>query len=218
MASERPKFLRVGPVHFQPLEWELENARSFIRGAAINAGCGFRDITSLLCDMGAASVVNADLWLPKSGLAVSCNLELLPFANEQFDTVLCNAVLEHVASLEGVMKELVRVLRPGGHMVLSIPFLQPYHAAPRDFRRFTREGMMRLGEQFALETIAIYPVHTIAQTLGWILWEYLLERGNPILKAVFWPMIWAATRYSCRSDISCFRSANTFQGVYTKAR
>jgi hypothetical protein len=102
-------------------------------------------------------------------------------------------------------------------MILAIPFLQPYHASPTDFRRFTREGMKQLGDQFALETIAIYPVHTIAQTLGWILWEYLLERNNPVLMALFWPMIWAGTRYSCRSDVSRFRSANTFQGVYVKA-
>jgi|ERR1035437_300327 SAM-dependent methyltransferase len=217
MGKEGIEFWRVGPVHFQPLEWELENVSSFIRGSVVNAGCGYRDITSLLLKMGATSVVNADLWLPRTHLAVSCNLELLPFANHQFDTVLCNAVLEHVNSLDGVMKELVRVLRPGGHMILAIPFLQPYHASPTDFRRFTREGMKQLGDQFALETIAIYPVHTIAQTLGWILWEYLLERNNPVLMALFWPMIWAGTRYSCRSDVSRFRSANTFQGVYVKA-
>jgi hypothetical protein len=98
-----------------------------------------------------------------------------------------------------------------------IPFLQPYHEAPTDFRRYTREGMRQLGDRYGLETVALYPVHTIAQTLGWILWEYLLERDNSALQAVFWPFIWLATRWSCRSDLARSRTANAFQSVYLKS-
>ncbi len=214
----RPKmaFARVGPVHFQPLELELQHLGAFIRGAVINAGCGQRDISPLLSKMGATSVVNAD-FCDLRAPGVRCDLEMLPFGDRLFDTVLCNAVLEHVNSLEGVMKELVRVLRPGGHMILAIPFLQPFHQAPTDFRRFTSDGMRQLGDHYGLRTVAVYPVHTIAQTLGWISWEYLIERDNPFLKAVFWPLIWAATRYNYRTNIANFRTANTLQGVYTKS-
>jgi len=216
MATIGGSFARVGPVHFQPLELELEHLKPFVKGAVVNAGCGYRDITPLLLQMGATSVVNVDLTLPWTQFAVRGNLEMLPFASDRFDTVLCNAVLEHVKSLDGVMEELARVLRPGGHLILAIPFLQPYHEAPTDFRRFTREGMKQLGDRFALRTVALYPVHTIAQTLGWILWEHLVERDSRILKALCWPIIWTATRYNFRSDLVHSRTANTFQGVYTK--
>ena len=208
-------FLRLGPVHFQPLEWELEAVRAYFRGKVLNAGCGLRDITPLLATLGAESVVNADLLTNIHG-AVICNLASLPFNDGLFDSVLCNAVLEHVDSLEAVMEELLRVLRPGGHLILVIPFLQPYHEAPRDFRRYTGEGMKQLGDKYGLKTVAVYPVHTIAQTLGWILWEYLLERGSTPFKAVGWPLIWLATRWSCRSDLSRSRTANAFQSVYLK--
>jgi ubiquinone/menaquinone biosynthesis C-methylase UbiE len=166
--------------------------------------------------MGAVSVVNVDLATNIRG-AVLSDLDTLPFASNRFDTVICNAVLEHVSSIETVMAELRRVLRPGGHMIVAIPFLQPYHEAPTDFRRFTYEGMKQLGQTHGLDPVEIFPVHTIAQTLGWVFWEYLVEKNNPVLKRIFWPIIWAATRYSYKSDLQCVRSANTFQAVYRKS-
>jgi SAM-dependent methyltransferase len=45
----------------------------------------------------------------------------LPFASGAFDRVLCSEVLEHVLNPESVVRELRRVLRPGGHAVVSVP-------------------------------------------------------------------------------------------------
>lgn len=216
MASSSLYYARVGPVHFQPLEWELAPVRDHIRGDLLNAGCGDRDISSALCRMGAATVTNVDLRteIPR---AVRGSLDRLPFADESFDTVLCNAVLEHVEPIDAVMAELVRVLRSGGRMILAIPFLQPFHESPNDFRRYTAEGMRQLGETHGLRMIAIRPVHSIAQTLGWILWEYLNETDARLLLAVCWPLIWLATRLNCRSNPLALRSANTLQAVYERA-
>lgn len=216
MARSSLYYARVGPVHFQPLEWELAPVRDYIRGDLLNAGCGDRDISSSLRRMGAATVTNVDLRtrIPR---AVRSSLDRLPFADESFDTVLCNAVLEHVERIDAVMAELVRVLRSGGRMILAIPFLQPFHESPNDFRRYTAEGMRQLGETHGLRMIAIRPVHSIAQTLGWILWEYLNETNARLLLAVCWPLIWLATRLNCRSNPLALRSANTLQALYERA-
>ena len=209
-------YARVGPVHFQPLEWELAPVRKYMRGDLLNAGCGDRDISGILRTMGAATVTNVDIQsnIPQ---AVLSSLDRMPFADLSFDTILCNAVLEHVESIDGVMAELVRVLRGGGRMIISIPFLQPFHESPSDFRRYTAEGMRQLGEAHGLRMIAIRPVHSIAQTLGWIVWEYLNEIDARLRKAICWPIIWLATRWSCRGNQRALRSANTLQAVYEKA-
>jgi SAM-dependent methyltransferase len=210
-----PRFLRIGPVHFQPLEWELEPLRMYFGGRTLNAGCGNRDITQTLRGFGATEVVNYDI-ASEILNAVIGPLEKMPFAAAEFDSILCNAVLEHVEAPEPVIREMVRVLRPGGHLVVAIPFLQPFHSCPGDFRRCTIEGMRRLGTASGLEVVAIYPTHTIAQTLGWIIWDYLKEKKSRLRKAILYPLLWCFTRYCCRTDSSLTGTANTFQAAYRK--
>jgi SAM-dependent methyltransferase len=210
-----PRFARHGPIHFQPIEWELAPMAPYLKGRTLNAGCGNRDISETLSGFGATEVVNYDIASEIRG-AVIGPLEMMPFASAEFDSILCNAVLEHVEAPEPVRREMVRVLRPGGHLVVAIPFLQPFHPCPGDFRRYTKEGMRRLGVESGLEVIAIYPTHTIAQTLGWILWEYLGEKKSRVRKMILFPLLWCVTRYCYRTDSSLVGTANTFQAVYRK--
>ncbi len=213
-AIARPNFARVGPVHFQPLEWELEPVLEFMHGRLLNAGCGNRDLVGLFRANGISEVVNYDI---SSSLpdAICGSLEQMPFGDKSFDSILCNAVLEHVVYIDEVMNELARVLRVGGHAVISIPFLQPFHACPTDFRRFTGDGMRQLATSRGLEVVAVYPVHSITQTVCWIIWQHLLEKKSP-LRNLAYPILWAATRFHCRSDHSTVTVANTFQMVCRK--
>jgi SAM-dependent methyltransferase len=210
-----PRFARIGPVHFQPLEWELGTLRDYFGGRTLNAGCGNRDIAETLKGFGAAEVVNYDI-ASEIPDALIGPLEKMPFKTAEFDSILCNAVLEHVEAPEQVMREMIRVLRPGGHLVVAIPFLQPFHPCPGDYRRYTREGMRRLGVESGLEVIAIHPTHTIAQTLGWIIWDYLEEKKSRVRKTILYPLIWCFTRFCCRTDSSLVGTANTFQAAYRK--
>src|SRR5207302_422653 len=47
------------------------------------------------------------------------NLESLPFGDGEFDAVLCSQVIEHVLDAPAALRELTRVLRPGGVLILS---------------------------------------------------------------------------------------------------
>ena len=47
--------------------------------------------------------------------------EMLPFANDSFDSVVCSEVLEHVDDIDAVISEVGRVLRPGGVLIFSLP-------------------------------------------------------------------------------------------------
>jgi SAM-dependent methyltransferase len=130
--------------------------------------------------------------------------------------VFCNAVLEHVGPVDAVMAELKRVVKPGGRLLIAIPFLQPYHESPADFRRYTAEGMRQLGDNHGLKTLLIQPVHSITQTLGWILWSHLLDTRARVMQRLCWPLIWFMTRTWHRGNPQALRSANTFQAVFEK--
>jgi len=89
---------------------------------------------------------------------VFSSAEALPFANNVFDAIACFEVLEHVENPQLAISEAVRVLKPSGIYVLSIPFLYPLHDRPKDFRRCTPFGLHRALTTAGLEVIAIRPM------------------------------------------------------------
>ncbi|WP_312527951.1 methyltransferase domain-containing protein [Comamonas sp.] len=90
----------------------------------------------------------------------------LPFADQTFTTVFCLEVLEHVPYPMQVMQELSRVLKPGGHAYISMPFLYPLHDAPYDYQRYTAYGLRRDAEGAGLEVIQIQPTGHAMRTVG----------------------------------------------------
>ena len=207
--------VRVGPVHFQPLEQELEPVVRYLAGHMLNAGCGTRDIRPYLRTKGVAEITRYDIASDDADVVVG-PIEAMQFADASFDSVLCNAVLEHVQNAERAIRELARVVRKGGHVVIAVPFLQPYHACPGDFRRYTADGLAQLGRSAGLEVIEILPVHSIAQTFGWILWEYAQEKGGWLRRRLAWATAFLATRLWNRTDRRLRKNANTFQAVFRR--
>lgn len=91
----------------------------------------------------------------------------LPIASASFDIVVSQALLEHVCNYRRVLGELSRVLKPGGLVYVSIPFMQPYHSSPSDFRRFTVKGIEEeMGEYIKLSSgVASGPGSAMARFL-----------------------------------------------------
>jgi SAM-dependent methyltransferase len=87
--------------------------------------------------------VNLDLFL-LPGVDVAADAEHLPFRDGVFTRVECDAVLEHVQDPSAVMREIERVLAPGGYAHIVVPFCHPFHQYPKDYRRFTPDGLRLL--------------------------------------------------------------------------
>ena len=87
--------------------------------------------------------INLDL-IPFPGVDVAADAAQLPFGDSLFQRIECDAVLEHVKKPERVVRELTRVLAPGGHMHIVTPFCHPFHAYPSDYHRFTIDGLKQL--------------------------------------------------------------------------
>ena len=103
--------------------------------------------------------------------------EKLPFADNSLDGVISVAVLEHVKDPFLGAAEMARVLKPGGVLFCSVPFLQPLHGYPHHYYNMTAEGMKNLFPKLAIEDVYVpLSLHPI-QSIRWILYSYI--RGLP---------------------------------------
>ena len=72
----------------------------------------------------------------------------MDFKDNNFNLVLMLEVLEHVDNPFNAPDEIFRVLKPGGTLLLSTPFILGIHDAPFDYWRFTKYGLKEMFSQF----------------------------------------------------------------------
>ena len=82
-----------------------------------------------------------------------CDMNM--FADQSVDVIFMVEVLEHVKTPQLALDEMHRVLKPGGRLFLSTPFILPIHDAPYDFYRYTQFGLAHLFRSF--QSVSIKP-------------------------------------------------------------
>ena len=117
----------------------------------------------------AANVVNIDV-VPTHTTTVTADAHILPFANESFDAVVAIAVFEHLERPWIVTAEIERVLKPGGAFYMEVPFLQPYHADPGDYYRYTIPGLRSIFRNFEEREVGL--ANGPGSMLTWILTDF----------------------------------------------
>lgn len=79
-----------------------------------------------------------------------CFLHDIPKPDNTYDCVVLSQVLEHVPDPLAVLKELCRILKPGGKLLLSVPLNTPLHGEPWHFFGFTHYGIAELASKSGL--------------------------------------------------------------------
>ncbi len=128
---------------------------------ALSIGGGPGRAHPALCNLNLGAFLNVD---------VVGDAHQLPYANNCVDAVFCEAVLEHVRRPEAAVKEMERVLKPGGKVLSITPFLQAYHGYPDHYRNYTLTGHAALFEDagFNVEKsgTCVGPVYTILNLIS----------------------------------------------------
>lgn len=135
----------------------VEMAGTQLHGHLLDVGCGKKPYTKLLPNI--TWHVGADVPTTMHGLTqldVACNALNLPFSDASFDSVLCTEVLEHVPEPLQALYEIARVLKPGGVLLLTVPFSEQLHEEPYDFFRYTHHGLMYLLEKSGWSVHHVY--------------------------------------------------------------
>lgn len=79
----------------------------------------------------------------------------IPVESESYDTIVCTDVLEHIWSHETLWRELHRLLKPGGHVIVGTPFMYWIHEEPHDYFRWTPYSLRTACEESSLELVEI---------------------------------------------------------------
>jgi len=95
-----------------------------------------------------------------------CFLHAVPQPAGTYDAVINTQVLEHVPDPAAVLRELNRVLKPGGKLLLSVPLTAPLHGEPWHFFHFTHHGIAELAQQTGFEVVRCEKVGGAFWVLG----------------------------------------------------
>lgn len=151
---------------------------TYARGRLIDLGCG--QVPLFGAYRGLVSEVTCVDWAasphPSQHLDVETDLSVpLPFADQSFDTVLLSDVLEHVPAPERLWFEMARLLAPGGHAIVNLPFLYGIHEAPHDYGRYTEFALRRFAQTAGLKVVRLDAVGGSAEVLADLLAKHLAQ-------------------------------------------
>lgn len=79
----------------------------------------------------------------------------IPIENDSIDTVILTDVLEHINKPNFLMKEISRVMRKGGKLILGVPFMYWLHEEPFDYHRYTSYQLTNLCEINSLSILTL---------------------------------------------------------------
>lgn len=156
----------------------------------LDVGAGDRPYDELFHD--AAEVVAVDIpGNPHADLHGS--VAALPVDDASFDVVLCLQVLEHVPDPAAAVRELHRVVKPGGRVLASTHGIYPFHPNPDDLWRWTHQGLERLFLTNAeWESVTVRPgagtTATVAMLVAHLI-DLLAKRAR--VRGAGVPFVWA---------------------------
>ena len=128
----------VNPFYFARagLRDAMREFASRLSGSLLDVGCGSKPYRSLFT---VDAYIGLDIDSETSrqrGIADQLyDGNVFPFPDGAFDSVLCNQVLEHVFNPDAFLAEIARVLKPGGKLLLTVPFVWDYHEQPYGYSR-----------------------------------------------------------------------------------
>ena len=180
------------------------------------------NIKGFVLDIGAKDNVyknqmNCDTYLTldliySPGIDIIADAHKLPFKLNKFDWVLCTNLLEHVKDPKKIVAEARGVLKLGGKILIYVPFYYRYHPDPKDFYRFTEDGVRELLKDFdqikikkiggvIVVVLEIFSIElAILQPIFEILWKFTKPLDRSLRKNRYYALGWFAIGLKKKDD------------------
>lgn len=111
-------------------------------GKTLNLGSGPRVLND-------PEVINVDLTAYES-VNIVADVLSVPLPDASIARIVSDNVLEHVKDPLQAVKEMHRLLEPGGLLYVATPFMYPFHSSPSDYQRWTDRGLRELFSEFEI--------------------------------------------------------------------
>jgi SAM-dependent methyltransferase len=164
-------------------------------GRILDVGCGSKPYAVLFS---ADDYIGLDIDTPENRAHGYAEFfydgKLFPFPDQSFDSLVCNQVLEHVFTPDLFLGEISRVLKPGGKLLLTVPFVWDEHEQPWDYARYTSFGLKSLLEKNGLDVLEQHKLNADIRVLFQLINAYLykvLRTRYTVLNVLFWIVIMA---------------------------
>ncbi|MDN3512442.1 MAG: class I SAM-dependent methyltransferase [Candidatus Jettenia sp.] len=115
------------------------------------------------------------------GIDIVCDIKQIPVPDERYDNILCSEVLEHIENpLEGI-KEMKRILKPGGKVIITVPGTSLLHFSPYHYYTGFKDNFFNLllGKS-GFDIDRITRVGTIYSVTALYLW-YIADKFSKVI-------------------------------------
>jgi SAM-dependent methyltransferase len=191
------------PIYYSQYKVTLPLIKKFARGKLIDLGCGYMPFKDLISDK-ISDYHGFDISDVTGQIKYIGDIQNMSMISDNFyDTAICIEVLEHIPDPFKAIKEIFRILKPGGRFIVSVPFIARLHDEPHDYYRFTSYGLMHLLKYGNFDIVTInkrggffsFTGHQLSTLLLGFTWKI------PILKQILWSLnSWFITRLFYKLD------------------
>lgn len=126
---------------------------------------------------------------PGPEVDIVASADAIPLPNESKDSIVSTQMLEHVKYPEKCVQEMHRVLKRGGHALVTAPQWNELHSEPHDYWRYTKYGFVELFERNGFRVVAYEQRGGFFTTAAQMTMRYFLDRfrlhDRPMLGRVF---------------------------------
>jgi len=166
---------------------DLRTYAHHVTGRTLDVGCGSKPYASWFTGVG--EYVGLDVGdNPAADFLVAEDQEW-PFPDSAFESVVSFQALEHVRDIGLAQREISRVVRPRGIICLAVPFIAYEHAAPSDYRRYSKDGIRLLFPDF--EIIEVVTQGAFGSATGTLLLRFVraaMQRTR-VTRALWMPLL-----------------------------
>ncbi len=195
------------------LDKDLEEARGYMKGITLDVGGGRERGTYKLSEGINRVVIDINAAHRPHILA---DVRSIPVKSHSADCVRCTELLEHVEYPEDVVEEISRVLKPGGALVLSVPFIANVHADPQDFQRFTDVKLRSMLARAGLEVIKLKKQGLYFSVLGDMVKRAIINARTRLALLLYWllPLLNLMVKLDNRAFVRNSRFLSSFVSGY----